>query len=520
MENSDQYRDGSILSGLDSQFSLGHDQYPRSLIDAQNVIQNHTYDPEYKRKKQQKDQQRKEGKQNHEDKDDAQKLSFAQMRNVCWCCGGNHKLSDYRKKDTMPKDQWHVNQAKEVKQYQNVVAQIEATMNEQQESTPSSSMSVASTTTPSVASATPASMPKQGAWQFFSFAATKDKELSEIMILDSGSSTNLCCNPQWLSNVKPSPAMSQLHTNAGPIKISKQGTLPGYGTVLYHEDALTNIMSLSKMTDKYRVTFDSNKDNAFLVHTPEGIVWFGRNASGLYTHAPKSLIHQGQVKTNCSFVQTVQENMAFYTPREISRAKKARELLAILGFPSVADMKTAISMNAIADLPIKTSDVELAERIFGPDLGSVKGKTTRKKPLPMVSDQISIPPQLYESRDTLDLCIDIMFVNGMPFFTTITRALYYRTAQFLPTGHIEISTALLMKSLGCTTTMDSVLTRSIVTMNSDQSWTLSRMRCMSTCNTVPLKLMFLKLNATIGLSKSAFEQPFIGYHTRHFPRLL
>ena len=34
---------------------------------------------------------------------------------------------------------------------------------------------------------------------------------------------------------------------------------------------------------------------------------------------------------------------------------------------------------------------------------------------------------------SIDLCIDIMFVNEMPFLTSITKALFYRMALFLPT---------------------------------------------------------------------------------------
>ena len=88
-------------------------------------------------------------------------------------------------------------------------------------------------------------------------------------------------------------------------------------------------------------------------------------------------------------------------------------------------------MNAISDLPVKTKDIDLAEEIFGTDLGTLKGKTTRTKALPMVSDQIAIPPELYKKRESLELCMDLMFVNGMIFFTSITRALYYRTANTL-----------------------------------------------------------------------------------------
>ena len=124
--------------------------------------------------------------------------------------------------------------------------------------------------------------------------------------------------------------------------------------------------------------------------------------------------------------------MKFHTPREVKRAKAARDLLAALGTPSIADLKAIIAMNAISDLPIKTADIDLAEKIFGADLGTLKGKTTRRKALPMVDDRIAIPPELYENRDSLELCMDLMYVNGMIFLTSITRALYYRTAHPLP----------------------------------------------------------------------------------------
>ena len=252
------------------------------------------------------------------------------------------------------------------------------------------------------------------------------------MILDSGSSTHLFCNKDWLRNISHGKTPVELNTNAGAITVHKVGTLPEFGEVPFHQDALTNIVSLAKLSDKYRVTYDSNKEDAFFVHTPEKTVRFARNSANLYAHKPTHLSPNKTTK-HYSHLQTVAENMKFHTPREIKKAKMARELLATLGTPSIQDMKTILSMNAIANVPVTTSDVDLAERIFGPDLGTLKGKTTRRKPLPMVSDQIAIPPELYEKRSELELCMDIMFVNEVPYMTSITRALYYRTAQFLPT---------------------------------------------------------------------------------------
>ena len=47
MENSDRSKYGTLLSGLETQHSLGNDQYPKTLVDAHTVLANHNFDQEY-----------------------------------------------------------------------------------------------------------------------------------------------------------------------------------------------------------------------------------------------------------------------------------------------------------------------------------------------------------------------------------------------------------------------------------------------------------------------------------------
>ena len=76
------------------------------LTHAQNMIRNHKCDPEYKDKRK-KQKEKSEDKPDKKDKDsDELKLSFAQMRNVCWCCGKNHKLPDCLDKLQIAKENW------------------------------------------------------------------------------------------------------------------------------------------------------------------------------------------------------------------------------------------------------------------------------------------------------------------------------------------------------------------------------------------------------------------------------
>jgi hypothetical protein len=49
-------------------------------------------------------------------------------------------------------------------------------------------------------------------------------------------------------------------------------------------------------------------------------------------------------------------------------------------------MKAIIRMNAIKNNPVTTEDIAMAEKICGPEISSLKGKTTRQKTTPVVED--------------------------------------------------------------------------------------------------------------------------------------
>ena len=55
----------------------------------------------------------------------------------------------------------------------------------------------------------------------------------------------------------------------------------------------------------------------------------------------------------------------------------AKQLLHALGYPSVVDLKTIIKMYTIGDNSVTKSDIKLMECLYGPDIPTVKGKTTR-----------------------------------------------------------------------------------------------------------------------------------------------
>jgi hypothetical protein len=97
----------------------------------------------------------------------------------------------------------------------------------------------------------------------------------------------------------------------------------------------------------------------------------------------------------------------------------------------INDLKAIIQMNLIKNNPVTSEYIEIAKKIFGPDIPSLKGKTTGRKPVPVVKDYIDIPKELVSAKCSIMLCIDIMKVNGVPFLTTILKNIHYHTAQYV-----------------------------------------------------------------------------------------
>ena len=89
-------------------------------------------------------------------------------------------------------------------------------------------------------------------------------------------------------------------------------------------------------------------------------------------------------------------------------------------------------MNAIKNNPVTIDNINLAEKIFETDIGQLKGKTTRVKPIPVVSDYIEVLQEILCAQQQVALCINIMKINGLPFLTTVSRNIKYWTAEWLP----------------------------------------------------------------------------------------
>jgi hypothetical protein len=88
-------------------------------------------------------------------------------------------------------------------------------------------------------------------------------------------------------------------------------------------------------------------------------------------------------------------------------------------------------MNFITNNPTMQEEIAIAEQVFGPDISSLKGNITRKTPIPVLNNYIKIPQELFTKQDKNALCINRIKVNRLTFLMTISKNIFYQTAQFI-----------------------------------------------------------------------------------------
>ena len=237
--------------------------------------------------------------------------------------------------------------------------------------------------------------------------------MKDEILLDTASSCSLFGNKDYVGGIQDSNGVLELHTNGGSIKSTKIGNVDKFGKVWYNPNSVANIFSFADMKKIYRITYDSEVENAFVVHTPSKEVRFKPLSNGLYSLSPKK--NSGHTTSTGKFqmLNTLKENKKFFTPRQFEHAKLTRDLFHSLGCPSLKNLKGVIRMNMIRDNPVTTKDIDLAEHIFGPDIGIIKGKMTRRKPQPVNDQHIEIPQELISLHEDFTLAIDGVTINTL-----------------------------------------------------------------------------------------------------------
>jgi hypothetical protein len=107
--------------------------------------------------------------------------------------------------------------------------------------------------------------------------------------------------------------------------------------------------------------------------------------------ATRAILPTNGSNIRTALVNTVAVNKSRYTNCDYSRATLARKIQNIIGRQSTRSYLAIINNNLLPNCLIGRQDIIAAEDTFGPNSGSLKGKTTRANPEHVRAEHMSIP---------------------------------------------------------------------------------------------------------------------------------
>ena len=101
----------------------------------------------------------------------------------------------------------------------------------------------------------------------------------------------------------------------------------------------------------------------------------------------------------------------------------------MVGRPSDKDLIKILRTSSLPNCPVTPRDVIFANKLFGPDVDALKGKTTRRGP-PVVDSPVTVDTtSILEHYGEVTLCVDLMYVNKVPLLVTLSRNIKFGTME-------------------------------------------------------------------------------------------
>ena len=250
------------------------------------------------------------------------------------------------------------------------------------------------------------------------------------LLIDSQSTMSVFNNKNMLHNVRQSPHVIRALTNGGHQDSNMIGDYPHLGktcTVWYNPASIANILSLADVRKLCTVTMDSSRSPSINVHRHDGtIMSFDEHPSGLYVYNSND---SNTPVAAYTFLSTVAEHKRVFSQRQVQQADLARKLYRMLGRPDEQSFRSLLQNNLILNCPVSPDDAHRALAIYGPDVATLKGKTTRATAAARAPTYLAVPlpPTVLEHHRNVTLCVDFFFVQELCFFHTISRDIGFRT---------------------------------------------------------------------------------------------
>ena len=245
------------------------------------------------------------------------------------------------------------------------------------------------------------------------------------LLLDSCSTTNLISNKSWMHDIHDDGTSISVRCNAGTICLTHKEYFGSYPEpVWFNPHGIANIMSLDNVAKYFRITMDTEADNAMLLHKDDGLTMkFTPTGKGQYHH------NLGTEDSGLwTFITTVAGKADKYTHRAIQHARAARRFQNIIMRPGARQLMD-VAVTHLKGCPLTKADIQAAEDIYRPNLGALKGKTV-DRPNPHVPAGVDhVPTSIMDVHHSVTLAIDVMFINKVAFLITTSQNLKFGTVE-------------------------------------------------------------------------------------------
>ena len=183
--------------------------------------------------------------------------------------------------------------------------------------------------------------------------------------------------------------------------------------VAFEPNAAANFISVAEALNRGCTVVYSSPDDVYTLGVFGSTNLFSRK----YVGGKLSSHYTCDMTAENALITTVANNMRNYTPREVSQARAARQLMLNLAHASSAAIMDMLD-SGIVNCTVTKMDIRNADAIFGPSIPSLKGKTAKQASA--VSPNI-LAPRVTQVEQVV--VVDVFFVKKLQFLIGVLSPL-------------------------------------------------------------------------------------------------
>ena len=195
------------------------------------------------------------------------------------------------------------------------------------------------------------------------------------------------------------------------------------------KNLIVNLWSVTKLERqgcKLTYSFDTNWE----LVTLDGVRYTFQRDTGVCKGFP--YIDMRKDEGGVALLNTVRRSYKGHTKRYVKDAVAARNVQAMIGCSPDRMYKKIVRQQRLDNNPVRLNHIYNDQSIYGKNRARLQGSSMRVQSDRIYTEELSIPRDFYQLHKFETLTMDIMFVNGLAFFVTLSQKIWLNTVEFLP----------------------------------------------------------------------------------------